>query len=158
MSSGDPTLDIICDGDAVTLDAIASGCVPRESTYAKRDFLTQPGHWRGQTVYPLAARPWLIRNRTVVIGHSDYPFRGTYQVVLEMMGARRIFAVNTTPRLRNVRSLPLGLTNKTQESPLHEILGNQKHFASAYQLSDRPSRYMGRVYANFTDSTSQRER
>lgn len=109
-------------------------------------------------MYPLVARPWLVRNRTVVIGHSDYPLRGTYQVVLAMMGARRIFAVNTTPRLRNVHSLPLGLTNKTQESSLHEILGNQKHFASAYQLSDRPSRYVGRVYANFTDSTNQRER
>ena len=158
MSTDASPLRVLLDQDAITSDAIASGCRNGEATYLKRDFVIRPGHWRGQLVSPLVARPWLVYRRTVVIGHSDFSLNGPHQVLLAAMGARRVFAINTTPRLRNVHSMPLGLTNTTRESPLHEILGNQQHFASAYEISEEPSSYVGSVYANFTDSNNQRER
>lgn len=155
---GASPLEILHEGDAITLDAISSGCRSRSITYYKRDFILRSGAWRGKKIKPLVTQPWLVRNHTVVVGHSDYSLGKAHQAFLLALRAKAIFAVNTVPLYDRVSSLPLGLTNATQESTSHEILGNHLHLISSYELSEEPQAYTGTIYANFTDNTNTRER
>ena len=57
----------------------------------------------------------------LVTGHSDYPITDN---LVDLYNPKIWFCVNKQTRKPNVFSLPLGITNNTNESALHPIYGN----------------------------------
>lgn len=117
--------------------------------YMKTDTLVQrqPIEWRDKVHYARPARVWIS-------GHSDFP------ITRELFD---LFQQNTTvwycinkeivhPKLV---SLPLGITNNTEESPDHAIFGNTSIMKEVVSM---PKRVRNLVYMNFLISTYPQER
>jgi hypothetical protein len=73
-------------------------------------------NWRGNIIYPPNKNLQLI-----ISGHSDYPIIDSY---VDYYNPKFWFTVNKQTNRSNVFSLPLGITNNTNESELHPIYGN----------------------------------
>ena len=86
--------------------------------YYKTDVICskQPMEWRGKVIYPPTT------NLDVILScHSDYPIT---DVLVEIYEPQLWFTVNKQTNRQNVFSLPLGITNNTNETRLHLIYGN----------------------------------
>ena len=119
--------------------------------YKKRDFLFKFARsWRDKLVNPVLIDKLLIQKNVLVIGHSDISTKVHTLKFLKMFGFKKIFGVNTINFEKFSESIPLGLTNFTNESPMHRVTGNTDHFRSAHQFSEVRSEYDGRIYVNFS--------
>jgi hypothetical protein len=132
--------------------------------YYKRDFLFRSGRWREKGVGPVAQL--VSPGHTLVIGHSDLPTRTTDVLRIRLLGKyQRIYASNLMGPLRDasglgVNPIPLGLSNPTNESPLHPVYGKHSLLSEAWDFPkgvDRQSREP-QIYANFSVSTSPSHR
>lgn len=128
-------------------------------TYTKRDFLWEPGNWRGVEVAPPQN---LGHSAILAIGHSDLPVtRADIRKIWHEVAPSEIWATNLIPAKRfsvryNARALPLGLTNPTKESDNHPVFGDVNHLklvVSEGQQSDDLS-----IYANFNPQSSPKHR
>lgn len=129
--------DIIC-GDRF-LEAFPNN-------YFKTDIFYVRGtsSWRGQVIYP----PRL--QRIIICGHSDYPL--TDEIAFRYPRATW-FSTNT--QSGRVNGLPLGITNDTNESPLHPIYGN---IPMMLEVMAQPREIVNLVYLNFAVHTYPSER
>ena len=122
--------------------------------YRKRDFLFRTGVWRNTPQAPLGR---LSHVSALVVGHSDIPLTGWQLKALRLKYGRKleIFASNLTRRGSQGHSIPIGLTNPTNEGPDHPVLGNQRHLEVA--LDQAPFSSIA-LYANFSVQSSLKHR
>jgi hypothetical protein len=117
------------------------------NNYSKTDVFYHypPIGWRGKQVYPPSSRQTLI-----VSGHSDFPI--TDQIASRYPNSKW-FSVNT--QSSRVTGIPLGITNDTNESPLHRIYGN---IPMMLEVAQTPREIKNLVYLNFKVETYPHER
>jgi hypothetical protein len=110
--------------------------------YFKTDVLVMGRtiHWRGRLHEPPMGRQLLI-----LAGHSDFPLTDD---IVRRYPSVLWFASNT--QSNKVRGLPLGITNDTDESPLHRIYGNKEIMVEALR---QPVVYKNVCYMNFVIDT-----
>ena len=89
-----------------------------QNCYYKTDVICskQPMKWRGRVIYPPKNKLEMI-----ISGHSDYPITDE---IVDYYQPKIWFTINKQTARKNVFSLPLGITNNTNESILHPIYGN----------------------------------
>ena len=127
--------------------------------YCKRDFVLKSGKWREHFQPSLVSRHPNLRGKVLILGHSDLKTSKLYsKMLVRSLGLKALFGTNTAPSRENSRSLPLGITNHTHETPLHPILGNENHFFDADLESNFPPGFRPRLYANFTSQNNAASR
>lgn len=117
--------------------------------YFKTDVIVKNNKisWRGINVYPPT------KNMDAIIsGHSDY---GIYDSHVELFSPKIWYTVNKQTSNSNVFSIPLGITNNTNESKVHQVYGD---LDSMIEVISQPIEKKGLVYMNFNISTYKRER
>jgi hypothetical protein len=141
-SAGD--LDVLCSDKYLSL---AGG---GKITYVKTDYLhVGPVMWRGALHNPGEL------SGIVLCGHSDHPL--TDDIVDRHPRVSAWFAINNLTTRGNVCTLPLGITNDTDESPMHRIYGNTDSMQET--LAQRQVFTEGKLaYLNISVSTYPAER
>lgn len=129
--------DVIC-GDRF-LTAFPNNYFKTDIFYVRGTF-----SWRGRVIYP----PRL--QRVLLAGHSDYPLTDE---IADRYPRATWFSTNT--QTKRVNGLPLGITNDTDESPIHRIYGNIPMMLEVAQL---PRQIKNLVYLNFAVHTYPSER
>ena len=128
------------------------------ATYLKRDFLFRSGYWRGVHQMSLLRQIANAQGKVLVIGHSDIATsRMISTLLVKGLGARMVFGVNTRPNPGVAETIPLGLTNLTLESALHQILGKDEHMFTA-STEPFPQVFRPNIYSNFTAGTNSKAR
>lgn len=152
MSLFSDVLALIQSGELIQADKYlhhASTCT--DCTYCKSDFIYRRGDWRGNPTQSLRQNT-LTKN--LVFGHSD-KFIGKLDLFYSsMLGYKNIFGINTEYIRNKAHPIPLGLTNSTNESPLHELFGNHSLIIRAVESANPLTEYIGRVSASFSVSTN----
>lgn len=117
--------------------------------YFKIDVITNntPIFWRDNIIYPPTTDLPMI-----ISGHGDYPLDDK---AVEFYRPKIWFTVNKQTNYKNVFSLPLGITNNTNESHLHHIYGNVD---CMIQVMNETIEKTNLVYMNFNINTYQIER
>jgi hypothetical protein len=126
--------------------------------YLKRDFLFKSGYFRGTTSGSLFTIPGRYRGKTLVVGHSDISTNRSTLRLLQAVGVRKVFGVNTQPLKDFSYSLPLGLTNFTNESKLHSLFGDVSHFRVANSTTNFEDKFRPHFYLNFTKANNSKNR
>jgi len=109
-------------------------------TYIKTDFfiIKRQFLWRNK-IHPTTIK------KNIIIGHSDYSFINDYVDI-----RYKYFVVNNCSTKSNVYSIPLGITNYCDDSPIHKIYGNTELF---FKILKTNKKYTNIIYMNFTIST-----
>lgn len=127
--------------------------------YLKRDFLYVPGTWRGTKQVAASLRANVFADKTVVVGHSDLgTSKFDSRFIKHWLGASRVLGTNLVPVSDLASALPLGVTNHTDESPLHGLFGNPDHFLLADSRSVFVEKFSPLYYVNFTAGNNKSER
>lgn len=136
--------------DFITTDKFLNFAINQPNiSYVKRDFFFKSGQFRGEDFSSLFSRRRDLRGKIIITGHSDIPTLRKQLYILQNIGIKSVFGTNTYPRETFSYSLPLGLTNNTNESDLHPIFGNVEHFRTA-NSTDFCSEFAPQVLANFS--------
>lgn len=143
--------------DFVRQDQVISGekflihsKINNEFNYLKRDFFYRGGIWRGKEVHSFISRRKLFISKPLVIGHSDIPTRVVDGLIAKRLGISQLFAVNNQPLEGFSQSVPLGITNNCDDSPIHRILGDESHFLKANDEAFNSDSFIPSLYLNFT--------
>jgi len=144
--------------DYITTDKYLSGSLNLNYKYVKTDYLRSFGRWRGAFQSPLILRQLISFDRVVVCGHSDIPLGWQSLQYLRKLGFRKVFGVNTLNQGSYSESIPIGLTNNCDDSPIHRILGDVSHFRKAHEDANVLKSFDATVYVNFTTSNNFSER
>jgi len=127
--------------------------------YVKRDALFRNVHWRGQSLGPAILRPKTSADNVIIFGHSDLrTSRLVSKLVKVTQGVTSIFGTNLEPIPDFAHSIPIGVTNNTLESHLHQILGDPTHFTTADSRGDFPRDFAPSILSNFTAANNNRVR
>lgn len=120
--------------------------------YWKTDFLYKSGVWRGAPQDSLISKMREFNNQVLVLGHSDRKTSGSAVRIISLLtGVKKIYGTNLRPVQGMSEVLPLGLTNNSKESELHNIFGNNEHFLLASEIAgDCPVDFNQSIYVNFT--------
>jgi len=150
---------LVQENELISSDKYKYFCSKRSQyVYIHRDFLFRSGNWRGKHIKKLISQRSEFENKSIVVGHSDKTTNLLNSHVFIQMGAKAFFGINTYALGNRIHSLPLGLTNDCDDSPIHRILGNERHFLQADQHSHYREDFDGSIYANFTIKNNSRER
>ncbi len=144
--------------DFITTDKYLNCASKCGYKYVKTDYLYSFGKWRGALQTPLILSQ--IRNfqRIGVFGHSDFSVGNKSLRFLHKIGFRKIFGVNTLNQMGYSESIPIGITNDCDDSPIHKILGDISHFRKAHEYTNTMKSFNGTFYVNFTTSNNTSER
>lgn len=144
---------ILSDDDLISSDkfVMASGY---DFEFLKRDFMYRPGRWRGKVVLPIWAQPWKFTSRNLVIGHSDIATSKSDISKIKLLRPRKIYGTNLWNYKNYSESIPLGLTNFCDDSPLHLIYGNNDHLRKASIEEPYNTNFDGTIYVNFSVHTN----
>jgi len=155
-----PLAKFIESDEIITSDGFREAIVNnQEYIFRKRDFLFKGGYFRNEYQPSLLSLSRSsLRDKILVSSHSDYRVDLGRNLLLRSLGLRHVFSTNLRPVAGFSTSLPLGLTNYTDESQFHRILGNHKHLARASEESNISDSYSGRLLVNFTVSNGSRNR
>ena len=126
--------------------------------YKKRDFIFQPGKWRGKLILPVWLNPFTNFRFPLVLGHSDYSTGLTELRKLRLFGVRKVYGVNTMNWSNYSEAIPLGLTNDCDDSVAHRIYGNTDHLRIANSLAESAVKFDGKIYVNFTVTNNLEQR
>lgn len=121
--------------------------------YLKSDFFFRKGEWRGGIEPPLYMRRNLS-GMNLIVGHSDRSIHFPQRTLARFRGIRKLWGVNTEPQSNFAFSLPLGLTNNSDETSLHRLFGDTSHFLVADSTPFRTD-FDGSIYANFNVETNR---
>jgi hypothetical protein len=103
--------------------------------------------WRGNIINPPAY------NQPIIIsGHSDYMITDE---LVSRYNPKVWWGINNFTNLDNVHTLPLGITNNTNESKLHPIYGNLDQMI---EVMNEPKNDINLVYMNININTYPSER
>ena len=139
---------ILLSDDFITSDKFLNNS-DENYIYFKRDFLFRSGNWRGNKVKSIWGNLGKVIGKNLVIGHSDFYTSSRHLFVLKQLKVKRVFGMNTISQSGFSDSVPLGLTNDCDDSPVHRILGNTDHIREADQASYAPAEFDGTIYLNF---------
>ena len=139
--------------DFITSDKFLSCAHEFDIPYFKRDFLFRPGFWRGHLQTPIWCRIKALSKDGIFVGHADQPVSLKDIQTLKKMRVKMVYGTNIYKN-RISRSVPLGLTNDTNESALHKLFGNTKHFRFAHETYVPPSSKTFSIYVNFTSKNN----
>jgi hypothetical protein len=142
----------------ITTDKYLEFAKKENFLYAKRDFLFRPGRWRGAVEVPPHFR--ILGHRGLVVtGHSDiYTGKDDLKRFHTLNRSKIILGTNVLPVKNLSASLPLGLTNDCDDTPIHRVLGSTKHFTIAHGLSEFKEVYDSSMYVNFTAANNESQR
>jgi len=117
--------------------------------YFKCDVITthSPINWRGNIIYPPK-----VNLPIIISGHGDYPVDDN---CVNFYRPNIWFCVNKQTHYLNIFSLPLGITNHTNESDLHPIYGNLDCMIQVMKETIEKTKL---VYMNFNINTYPLER
>ena len=140
------------ESDIITTDRYLTISLKNNSylCYVKSDFfvLNRQFNWRGKI------HPNLNDFRqTVIVGHSDYPI--TDEIIGKHHKFKKWFVVNNFSTQSNVTSLPLGVTNYCNDSPIHLIYGDNSVFFETLSTEKSETTLS---YMNFNINTYPSER
>jgi len=118
--------------------------------YIKTDSLysINPYLWRNKIQNSLSKND----NSNVIIGHSDYDIN---EDIYQHYNFKTWFCVNKNVEKENVYSLPLGVTNDCDDSPIHRIFGNTDIF---FEVLSTTKKIENLVYLNFNIQNYPSER
>lgn len=118
--------DFLCSDQYTALDNGVDVC------FVKTDYFEtqEPLLWRGRR-----HQPDLAKARVVLCGQSDAGL--TSAVVRRYPHVRLWWSINNLTDSPRVQTLPLGLTNDTDESPLHRLYGNKQLLLEVLQREPR---------------------
>ena len=144
--------------ELITSDRIFSGCknIPGVN-YLKRDFLFNSGIWRNAKIDKLSSSK-NSNSRTLVMGHSDLETGIREQIRIRSLGYRRVFSTNILQLGHFSNSIPLGLSNYSNDSSLHSIHGDEQHLEVANNDAVFPELFNSKVYLCFTILTNPLKR
>ena len=126
--------------------------------YVKRDYLFRAGQFR-ETVYPsLFSSRLEYREKILLVGHSDIPTTRIQSQILKFFGVDKVYATNIHSDQIFSFSIPLGLTNNCDDSPLHRLFGDNSLLLAASFLADFPDFFSPILYVNFSASNNRSER
>ena len=145
---------VFADSDFIMSDQFLRSASSLGYNYQKRDFIFKSGVWRGAQIQSTLRTPWKYFDKKLVIGHSDLMTDSRIVHILKLIGVSHVYGQNTLPLSGHSTSLPLGLTNDCDDSPVHRILGNTRHLLRAHQSTNFPHTYKGTIYVNFTASNN----
>lgn len=120
-----------------------------KNIYFKTDVIVKNNkiNWRGKDIYPPT------KNMDVIIsGHSD---SGIHDSQVELFSPKVWYTLNKQTSNSNVFSIPLGITNNTNESKLHPIFGD---LDSMFEVMSQSIEKKNLVYMNFNINTYKQER
>lgn len=104
-------------------------------------------NWQGINVYPPT------KNMDVIIsGHSDFGIDDSH---VELFSPQLWYTVNKQTSNSSVCSIPLGITNNTNESDVHPVYGD---LDSMIEVMSQPIEKKNLVYMNFNIGTYAQER
>jgi hypothetical protein len=146
--------NVFADSDFITSDGFLQRASDLGYNFLKRDFLFKSGVWRGTRIKPILSSPSKYFNQKLVIGNSDLMTNLRIVRILKLVGIAHVYGQNTFPMSGYSTSLPLGLTNDCDDSPIHRILGNTQHIMRAHQSTNFLQAYTGTIYVNFTASNN----
>jgi hypothetical protein len=109
-------------------------------TYLKTDFFVI----KRQFIWRNNIHPTKIQ-KNIIVGHSDYSFINDYVDI-----RWKYFVINNCSNKSNVYSIPLGMTNYCDDSPLHKIYGNTELF---FKILKTEKIIKNVIYMNFTITT-----
>lgn len=148
---------IVEDSDTISTDAYKAWCDGQtEVTYTKRDYIFRSGVWR-ETAIPALVSPKVKPGQVLVVGHSDLQLTRIQSVILRLRGYRRIFGTNSSPLPGVTECLPLGLTNDSDDSPRHRVLGNTELLLLALRQQREPT-FVNQILLSFNPNTAPRFR
>lgn len=127
--------------------------------FRKRDYLFKSGFFRNErqaSLLTLSRED--LKKKILLCSHSDYRIGLRENFVLRSLGIGHVFSTNLRPIPGFSTTLPLGLTNNSNESDIHKILGNHKHLISASEDCAILESYSGSLLVNFTVSNSIKHR
>jgi hypothetical protein len=150
--------NLINTGDFITTDKYLNAQSKSGYRYVKRDYLYSFGKWRGKLQAPSFIRQLTNFKKLIVIGHSDIPVLDKDLRNLKRFGYKKIYGVNVLNRVGLSESIPLGVTNDCDDSQIHRLFGNIKHFERAHNFSKFSELFNGSIYLNFTLSNNFQER
>lgn len=155
-----PLAEFIDSNEIITSDGYHSAVANSEKfIFRKRDYLFKSGYFRSEyQASLLRLSRTSIKNKILLSSHSDYRINVGQNLFLRSLGLQHVFSTNLRPLEGFSTSLPLGLTNNTEESQFHKILGNHKHLVRASEDSIVSSVFSGILLINFTVSNSSRNR
>lgn len=145
---------IFVENDSISSDGYMRFCDSQPNIhYLKRDFLYRGGLWREKVVKPyLFNRPSGVD--ALVLSHSDITTTALDIKALRLLGNKAVFATNCTSVYDRGWCLPLGLTNDSDDSPIHRILGDTTHLLDALRsIPVRPT-FTNSVLLSFNPQTS----
>lgn len=149
---------VIDNGDFITSDGYLKSASVGNYLYYKRDFLFHSGTWRDEEVNRLSRFSDSFKNLTLVLGHSDKKTSLSDLALLKLLGFGNVWGINTRPFGSFSKSLPLGLVNDCDDSPLHRILGNIDDLRKAHEGASFPEFFDNSIYANFSIHTNRQSR
>ena len=138
--------DQIISGEKFLIESRICG----QFNYLKRDFFYRSGEWRGNQVSSLIVNRNLFQSKPLVIGHSDIATRVIDALIAKRLGVPQLFAVNNQAFNGFSHSVPLGITNNCDDSPIHKILGDESHFLKANHAQFNFESFTPSLYLNFT--------
>jgi hypothetical protein len=125
-------------GDYLCSDLYLALANDKDRIFVKTDFFhVGPVMWRGKLHSPK------ITDQLVISGQSDHHV--TPEIAKQYPDVKHWFAINNTSLDPRIVTLPLGLTNDTDESNLHRIYGNQ---AVMKEIQKVPKSFVNHVYDN----------
>lgn len=126
--------------------------------YLKSDLFLRSRTWRSEATGSFLRYRKLPSETNLIVGHSDDSFGRAKQAVAHLKGFKSIFGVNLKKSGLLSTPIPLGLTNPTNESALHEVFGNTDLIRKVWQDAPSQTAYSRSIYANFTIETNIAER
>jgi len=151
-------LDLIRNNLFITTDKYLKFAREEGHLYVKRDLLFRPGRWRGAIEFPPHYR-FSARNGIVITGHSDLLTDHDDLRKFRRLNRSKILLGTNMLSMENVStSLPLGITNDCDDSPIHRVFGSTKHFSIAHEVSEFKESYDSSMYVNFTASNNEGQR
>jgi hypothetical protein len=139
-------LDQVISGEKFLKQSKESG----RFNYLKRDFFYRSGMWRDEKVRSLISNRKLFQSKSLVIGHSDIATRVIDGYIAKKLGVPQLFAVNNQKLKGFSHSVPLGITNNCDDSPIHKMLGDESHFLKANDAPFNYDSFTPSLYLNFT--------
>jgi hypothetical protein len=146
------------DEDYISSDKFRDASQTENFNFIKRDFLFRPGRYRGKIVFPVWANPIKYSNAPLVVGASDFSTGFREIVSLKRFKVGPIFGTNTLNVEKISESIPIGLTNNTQESFEHSVFGNTNHLHIANSSSNLKQNFDGSIYVNFSVGNNEKVR
>jgi len=126
--------------------------------YHKSSLIFKSDFWRGEYQKSLLRTKISGKKITLLLGHSDKLIASKVCFVSRLKGFHSTWSVNAKPFRNNLYSIPLGLSNPTMESPLHEISGDIDLLLESLKFGDYEFEFNPNYYVNFTVATNPIER